>query len=470
MSLWNHCVEAWRQRHVIGDKNNNRDLSAFLPAALEIQETPPNPLVSWLGRSLIILFVLAVVWACFGQVNIVATAEGKIIPSSKVKQIQPLEKAVVKNILVNEGDTVEQGQPLVELDATISQADEARLKGELLAAQMKKQVSETFLALLDKERNGTLTLENDIQLVAVSPMASQADITLNTHILKQQWRDYQAQKGAQQSAWNKAIAQEAEINANIHKLEQTIPIITKRVGNLEGLLKQEYVSENDFLDAERERIEQIQQLASEKERIKQAKASQREISQTLDALNAQTTSTQLANIAEQQRQITALNEEIIKAKDINAKRVLYAPVAGQVHNLAIHTVGGVVTEAQNLMTIVPSQEQLEVEVYLQNKDIGFVEEGMSAEVKIHTFPFTKYGVIDATVTQVSDDAITDEQQGLIFTMRAKMKQNSLWVNEKEIALIPGMAVTTEVNIGQRRIIEFILTPLIRARKEGLRER
>ena len=150
--------------------------------------------------------------------------------------------------------------------------------------------------------------------------------------------------------------------------------------------------------------------------------------------------------------------------------MLYAPVAGRVQELAVNTVGGVVTEAQQLMLVVPDEEQLEVVVFLENKDIGFVHEGMSSEIKIHTFPFTKYGVIDAEVTTVSDDATVDEQRGLIYRMQLRMAKNTLWVEGKEVKLQPGMAVTAEVQTGERRIMEFFLAPLLRAKSESIRER
>jgi len=175
-------------------------------------------------------------------------------------------------------------------------------------------------------------------------------------------------------------------------------------------------------------------------------------------------------MADYQRQLSSFNKELIKTSALNAKQILYAPVAGHVKELAANTVGGIVTEAQQLMLIVPDQEQLDVEVFLENKDIGFIHEGMSAEIKVHTFPFTKYGIIDGQVITVSDDATLDEQRGLIYSMQLTMKQNTIDVQGKPVKLIPGMTVTAEMQTGHRRIVEFFMAPLLRYRKEGLRER
>ena len=151
-------------------------------------------------------------------------------------------------------------------------------------------------------------------------------------------------------------------------------------------------------------------------------------------------------------------------------RLLTAPVAGRVQDLAISTVGGVVTDAQQLMAIVPADESLSVEVFLENKDIGFVHEGMDAEIKVHTFPFTKYGVIEGQVMTVSNDAVVDEQRGLIYRMQVEMNKRTMDVNGRLVNLMPGMMVTAEVRTGTRRIIDYFLAPLMVYRDEALRER
>ena len=256
----------------------------------------------------------------------------------------------------------------------------------------------------------------------------------------------------------------------VTKLTKTLPIINKRTRKMQALLAKNFASETEFLQLEQERIEMTQDLAAEKQRYKQLQAAQSEAQEQLNSLLAQTRAQTLLSITDNQRQIATLKEDLAKATDINAKQILYSPVAGQVQNLAVNTVSGVVTEAQELMLIVPDEEKLEVEVFLNNKDIGFVREKMSAEIKIHTFPFTKYGIIDAEITNVSDDAILDEQRGLIYGMQLLMKKSTIIVNGKEVKLIPGMEVTAEVQTGHRRIIEFFLAPLLRYKQEGLRER
>lgn len=470
MSALDVLKDAWVNRDRLGDSNRSRELAQFLPAALEIQEAPPNPLTRWVAWSALSLVIIAVVWAYFGEVNIVSSAEGKIIPSSGVKQIQPLAKSVVKKILVSEGEYVAEGQALVELDATLTMADEKRLSSDLQSARLRLEAKKALLQYLQLPLNDQEKLNFTTLRLPVVASASTEDQLLYKRLLWQQWQQYRAQLQALKSTLEKTVAEKAINREMISKLEQTLPIINKRTKMMKDLLSKNFASESDYLKLEQERIQNSSDLAAEKQRSKQLRSAEIEAQQQIKVLTAQTSSSQLVEITETQRQITSLQEELAKASDLNAKQILYSPVSGQVQELAINTVGGVVTEAQQLMLIVPDEEQLEVEVYLDNKDIGFVRENMLAEIKVHTFPFTKYGVIDGEVTRISDDAIIDEQRGLIYSMNLLMKKNSIWVEGKDIKLIPGMAVTAEVHTGKRRIIEFFMAPLLKYKGESIRER
>lgn len=470
MKLLSALKTAWQERGSLGSDDNTRELAAFLPAVLEIQESPPNPIAKWLGRSLIALFALIVLWACLGTVNIVASAEGKIIPSSRVKQIQPLEKSIVKRILVGEGEYVTEGQALVELDSTLTQADESRIHGEMYSAKFQQAVSEGLLVLLEEtaEQNANISF-SEITLPPDNEF-KEKDVLLHKRLMWQQWQQYVTQFKTLESSQIRTGAEKSATKEEIKKLKQILPIINKRTAKMKSLMKNNFASEADFILLEQERIERTQDLAIEKQRLKQLQATESEIQQQIYNLTAQTQAQTLTSLMDAQRQLSILHEEYTKVTALNAKQILYSPVSGRVQELAISTIGGIVTEAQLLMLIVPDSEQLEVEVFLANNDIGFVHEGMAAEIKIHTFPFTKYGIVDGEIMNVSDDATLDEQRGLIYGMNLLMEKNTLQVEGKEVKLIPGMAVTAEIQTGRRKIIEFFLAPLLRYKKEGLRER
>jgi hemolysin D len=178
----------------------------------------------------------------------------------------------------------------------------------------------------------------------------------------------------------------------------------------------------------------------------------------------------LMALLEAKQQATALEQEWIKAKQRNRQQTIHAPISGTIQQLAIHTIGGIVTPAQELMLIVPENNHLEVEAFIQNKDIGFVHEGQIVEVKVDTFNFTKYGTIDAELQNISNDAVSDENIGLVYPSRVSLATSKIQIADKWVSLSPGMAVTVEVKTGKRRIIEFFLSPLLRYKQESIRER
>lgn len=464
-------VNAWKDRHQIDSKQRSADELEFLPAALEIQERPASKTARVLAISLASLFTIGLLWACIGQVNIVAVAEGKIIPGSGIKQIQPLEKGVVKNIFVREGQKVVKGEALVELDQTLTAADQQRLLQELDYAETTLARQQAMYILLNKTVAQSLSVD-DSQLQKLSPFErfSEAERITQSQLLLQEWFDYRARLASLNSQLASRKSEFDASGAVVKKLQGTLPLISKRAAAVKSLLKDNLAPETQFLELEEERIEQQQDLLAEQSRQQKIKSSIDEAEFQISALEAEMKANVLTKIDESDRQVSSITQELHKARDINARQILYAPVEGRVQQLAVHTVGGVVTPAQPLMVIVPKEDFLEVDAVLENKDIGFVRETLTAEIKVHTFPFTKYGIIDAEVVGITADAIDDEKKGLVYKMRLKMKSKQLFVNGQWIDLLPGMSVSAEVKTGKRRIIEYVTAPLLRYKEESVRER
>lgn len=480
-NFFQQLLDAWRDRAKLGDGSKHQNLAEFMPAALELQESPPNPLVRWLAWVLIALFVLTLIWACIGKVDVVSSAEGKIIPGSRVKQIQPLTKGFVKAIHVKEGQFVHQGDALIELDRTITAADQSRMQQELHNASLNlagAEALQSFLvnasdAAIDANSKSTTqpSMATEIELsVHASINPTETEILLHQQKTWEQWQQYQAQLSSLHSGLKKVQSEKIGNQETIKKLQQTLPMITKRAQALESLYAKNMASEAEYLELEQQRIERVQDLAAQQQMQQQLNAAINEAQQQINSLKADTLGKLLTQIADSRNQIATITEELVKATDMNDKQILYAPVSGYVQQLAINTIGGIVTEAQQLMIIVPEEESLEVQVMLGNQDVGFVQKDMAAEIKVHTFPFTKYGLIDATVTHISDDAIIDEKLGLVYTMHLKMHKSTIRVEAKDVKLIPGMAVTAEVKTTQRRVIEYFLSPLLRYKQESIRER
>ena len=452
---------AWSRRKETDSPNLQPHEAQFLPAALALRDTPVHPaprITLWL---IMAFALIAVLWAIFGRIDVVATAVGKIIPNDRTKVIQPMETAVVKAIHVRDGQEVKLGQVLVELDATSTTADSERLNSEALTARMEAIRAQAMLAALANGRPPKLG----------SASGADAARVINEQIqLNGQYQEYQARQLQLKSEITRRRAELQATQEQVTKLEQTVPIARQRAADYQRLVKENFVSQHGYLEREQARIEEEQDLASSRAKVAEIRAALAEAQQQQATLAAETRRQLLdqQNLAGQKA--ASLEQELVKADQRGRLMRLTAPVAGTVQQLAISTVGGVVTPAQPLMVIVPKDNILEVEAMLPNKDIGFVNPGQDAEVKVETFPFTKYGVLHGKITQVSSDAIQDEKLGLIYSTRVKLAKDTIQVENKTVRLSPGMAVTVEVKTGTRRVIEYFLSPLMQVSSESLRER
>jgi hemolysin D len=441
-----------------------KDKYAFLPAALEVHETPPHPAARAIVWAIVLFFGIAVAWAAIGEVDIVAVAQGKIIPSGHVKTIQPLEIGVIQAIHVRDGQAVRAGDLLIELDPTTTGADEARLENELLLARLNHA---RLRAMADALRDPELKANLHDHLPDHMPAER---IALQQQILDTQLAEHRAQLAALDRETEKHRAELRSTRLDVERLEQVVPIVERRTDALKDLQAKKLAPESEYLELEQERIEKRHELAIARSRVHEIEADIHEAEAHRAAVGAEFRRTTLTELQAAARELSATGKEYLKARERSQRQMLTAPVAGVVQQLAVHTVGGVVTPAQALMEIVPEDSALEVEAWLPNKDVGFVDEGQRAEVKVETFPFTKYGTIDGEVLDVSNDAVSHETLGLVYAMRVRMDRSVMPVEGKLVNLTPGMAVTVEVKTGKRRLIEFFLSPLLRYQQESIKER
>lgn len=466
--------------------NDDRHETAFLPAALEVVETPPSPLGRMLIYAICSLFVIAWAWAYFGKVDLVATAQGKIIPSGKTKVIQPLEIGVVGSIAVTEGQHVKAGDVLVEIDPTESKAEAQRLSQELT----ENQVEAARLSVTAKANGPGPAAEQEF-LNSVPADTDKALVDRNLALLRSALAEQAATLAAIDSDSAQKQAEHKQTESEIQKLNGTIPLIRKRSELRKELVAKGYSS---LMEASREQqalIESEQTLAEDRHKLEQNEAALNQLTeQRLEAV-AKFTSTTLSSLADAEGKAADEQQQLIKAQDLATHRTLTSPVDGTVQQLALHTVGGVVTPAQELMVIVPQGAVLEVEAMIQNKDIGFVQQGQPAEIKLETFPFTRYGLRHGTVLEVSPDAVAPssqqpernkngstadsgqqapQTQDSLYTARISLDRDSMPVEGRDISLTPGMTVTAEIKTGRQRIIDYLLDPLRRYRHESFQER
>ena len=454
---------------------------AFLPAALEIVETPPSPIGRTIGATIILLFCAALVWAWWGTIDIVAAATGKIVPSGRTKVIQPFETGVVRSIRVQDGQAVKAGDVLIELDPTVNAAERDHLRNDLLAEQLNIARLRAALAAGD-DPVADFTPPAD---------ANPALVSAQRQLLQNQVTEYRAKVAALARQQAQKEAEQATTAATIHKLETMIPVIQPRVDIRKTLMDKELGSKLTYFETLQLLVEQQEELSVQKSHLHAAEAAVAAIRETRGQAEAEYRHALSDDLAKAEQKASGLGQDLIKAEQKTKLQLLTAPVDGVVQQLAIHTVGGVVTPAQSVLVVVPSDSRLEIEAMVSNRDIGFVHAGQEAEIKIDTFNFTRYGLLHGQVLGVSQDAVirdrkedranerglgtqnnSSEPQGqeLNYTARISLDRTQMQIDDRMVNLSPGMATTVEIKTGSRTILSYLLSPLLRYRKETLRER
>jgi hemolysin D len=457
------------------------DELAFLPAALEIVETPPSPVGRLTVAIIILLFGSAVIWSYWGTIDIVASATGKIVPSSRTKIIQPFETGVIRSIRVQDGQAVKAGEVLIELDPTVNAAERDHLSNDLLAEKLNTARLHAALAAVDdREADFTTPAGADPVLVNAQRQLLLSQVTEHRARIAALGRQ-QAQKEAEQ----------ATAGATIHKLEAMIPVVQQRVDIRKTLMERELSSKITYFETLQLLVEQQEELSVQKSHQLAAEAAVAAIRETRRQAAAEYRRTLTDELEKSEQKASGLAQDLIKAERKTGLQQLASPVDGVVQQLAVHTVGGVVTPAQALLVIVPSDSRLEIEAMVSNRDIGFVRTGQQAEIKIDTFNFTRYGLLRGEVIGVSQDAIIRDQpqdrngdrragtqngssepkgQELNYSARISLDRTRMQIDDRMVDLSPGMAVTVEIKTGSRTILSYLLSPLLRYQQDVLRER
>ena len=446
------------------------DPADFSPPLLRIQQKPPPPLAGWMLRILIALLAALLLWSIFGRLDIVAVADGKLVPSSYLKIVQPAEQGIVKEILVKEGEKVAQGQVLVRMDPALTDADVKSIQTEY-----------------DNKR---LALRRIDAQLAGKPLAREQGDPAELYA------QVSAQHVANVRAYENALAQEraqleksredlAAAEATKTKLAQVLPHYVEQEKAFEKLSKDGFAGRIMYTDKQRERIEKEQDLRTQEFTIRSNQAlieqSQQKIAQ-ITADYRRELQTERIDVAAQLERAT---QELAKVSHRHELLELRAPQAGIVKDLATHTSGTVAAPGTILMTLVPENDKLVAEVWVSNQDVGFVRAGQEAKLKLAAFEFQKYGLMRGKVLNVNadateapspntrSDALTgrDRPMGpLAFRALVELANQELVADGERYALQPGMQVAGEIHLGTRTILEYLLSPVQKAFHEAGRER
>lgn len=436
----------------------------FLPAALEVQQSPPSPIGRAVMWSIVSFLTLMLLWSCLSDIDIIAIAPGKIVPNDRVKTIQPLESAVVSKILVRDGDVVTKGQVLIELDTRQTQSDVDNLMSQLYEKRARLVALNALEAAVS---NKPIHVIPKLQFAEGTPEVVRIR---QQHLFQEQIIDFNSALLGADHNIEKQQEDLATSGSEVTKLEQQVPLITKKTAAYKELMTYKAVGEVEYLDQEQRRIEMVSNLSSERLRSRSLHAALDQARQNRAKLISETRVGYGKEKYDLVTQVESAKQELIKAQARNGLQTLTSPIDGVIQGLSTFTVGGVVSPAEKIMSVVPTEGGLEIEAYVTNKDIGFVHRNQDVTVKVDSFNFTKYGTIEGTVLDISKDAFEDEKLGSVFKARIGLAKAEMVVDGKTINLGSGMTTTNEVTTGSRKVIEFLLNPVRAQLQESWSER
>jgi hemolysin D len=435
--LWTHYKRTfqyfWKERHKIHSNLFNEVEAEFLPAALSIQERPNSKTATTTARVMLAFLALLLLWSILGQIDIIVNASGKVIPLGYTKTIAAPENSVVQGIYVSEGQFVNEGDLLLELDSGMNDAELKKAKGEESVGALQVARSQSLLIAINENKKPTLP--------QISGIPNEDWDLAQQHVLAQH-HDYLTKL----QRWNDEIA----------RYSAALPLVKKQSEDYKMLAEDRDVSIHAWMEKERIYLEVKGQLAD----AKNQRAS----------LIAQIRKEAMDLLSEGKRLSAASAQDAARAQARGKLLRLNAPVSGTVQQLAVHTIGGVAPAAQPLMQIVPQEKHVIIEAFLENKDIGFVKDGQAAAIKLEAYDYTKFGTISGRVSHVSRDAIPDEKKGLLYSVKIALNNPNIVINGKSMPITPGMASSVEIKTGERRVIEYLISPLIQHQHEALRER
>ncbi|MEZ5909609.1 MAG: HlyD family type I secretion periplasmic adaptor subunit [Hyphomicrobiaceae bacterium] len=449
----------------------------FLPAALEILETPPSPIRIWLLWFICGAFATAIIWAYFGKLDIHAVAHGKIQPTGRSKVVQPLEAGKVRAIRIENGSRVKAGDVLLELDPTDTMADRSAFERELeaLTAEIARRRVGIAAAGLESPKPSPIPFPGKIDEVvrlreAKVLEAELSELASGVESLRAQRREKAAVK--------------QRLDMSIQARERLIAVLKQRVDMRKQVLEKGAGTRSALIDALQDYEKEATLVANERGQLLETAAAIDSIEKRLRELVSRFVSDQSQKLAEADRRRDRITQELVKARSRYDRTVLKSPIDGTVQQLAVTTIGQVVASGQTLMAIVPEDSPIEVEAMVENKDIGFVKPEQEAIVKIDAFPFTRYGTITGKVVRVSKDAVEDRAasglsdpvgatnprasapqsttgrgQNLVFPATIQLSKRVMRVDGVDIPLSPGMSVSVEITTGKRRAIDYLLAPL-----------
>ncbi len=459
----------------------------FLPAHLEILETPASPKMSFMLWTLCAMIAAAIAWSTFAKIDIYAEAQGRIQPSGRSKVVQPLDIGRVSQIAVSNGSKVKAGDLLVALDATQSDADRAAAASELqsLHAEIARRTTE-IVDVQASVANPTIIYPPDV---------SDGYRRRDDSVFQAEMSQYQAQVDGLQAQLEEKTARNTRLRDGIGAREKVIASMTERLNMKQTLESKQAGTHAAVIDASQLLENEQRNLTDDRGQVLENDAAAVSLRRRLDQAKRDFLASQNQKLSDAERRRDTVEQNFVKANDKAEHARILAPIDGTVQQMAVTTVGQVVTSGQPLLVLVPSSGALEVMALVQNQDIGFIKDDQEVVLKVDAFPFTHYGTLKGLVKRISNEAVDSQEatassdastlarpingssisgspkvQNLVYPVTVQLDQTSINADGKDVPLMPGMMVTAEVQTGSRRVIQYLLAPIWEATSQAAHER
>ena len=437
-----------------------KENSDFLSGIESILSTRPSKLL-WLVPSLIGMLVLFIIlWLTFSQIDVIAPSLGKTIPSSRMILIQAKETSTIEKINVKNGQSVKKGDLLVEFRNNVENFDNSSMKAKYETLLLKKIFLEEMLKYID-----TNNKEKEIENNEISPnLLKLVNDKLNSHI-----SSYYTEVKSLNSKIEKVVFEKKMIETEVKKLLKLLPFTQYKLEQMKKLVEKGLEPEISLKDLEEKYIEEKSNISIKEDEINKLSIQYEISKQELIQFKNNTKKELLEEFNKTTDELSTTLPEVNKSNYLLESKVIYAIEDGFIYNLNNGTSGRVVQSGEVIMELIPTSSPLEVEAKVLNRDIGFVHVGQEVKVKIDSFKFTKYGYIEGVVTNIAKSSILDEKLGEIYPVLIELKKDTMRIDDKNIKLIPGMTCSVDIKIGKRRLIGYIISPMIRYKDEALRE-
>ncbi|PNU19086.1 HlyD family type I secretion periplasmic adaptor subunit [Geothermobacter hydrogeniphilus] len=426
------------------------DHHQFKPLLVEIEEEPLNPLGRLIFWTILAALLLSVLWMFFGRVDVVVSARGKVIPAGEVKEVQPLTSGVVRAILVKPGQRVEAGEVLMEIDPTETEPELASMKADRKRVALELKRLDALLTGTDFTPSQNLYDDEIVEVQRKLYLSAKETLAKQVQVKQEELAQIEQQLAAAQQSLEQA---DYLLRVGRDRLDRITPV-------RDLLSRDEY--DRALTDVAAYNSRQI----TARHKVEELEASRGQVQEQIRLIEEENRNRLLTEMARKRQESLYLTSKIERTEFVNSRQQIRAPVRGYVAQLFVHTIGGVVTPAEKLATLVPADSRPVIKSRILNRDVGYVHPGMEVAIKVDTFDFQKYGMLNGRLLQVARDSVDDDRLGLVYEAYVEPLETSLLVDGVPTSLTTGMSVTTEIKVGKRRIIEFFIYPLIKYWDEG----